>query len=131
MAAVGESPARVNYFSYDALQRRFVVVESTGTSYFTWDQNGMNLLSERDASGSVTAYYTHGYTPVDGIGSLVAAKHNEAGASYYKYPVYDHRGSVVRILDENGTPTAYFEYDAWGNQLKDQVLSGDFRGQFT
>jgi len=130
MAAVGESPATVNYFSYDALQRRFAVQEVSGLSYFTWDQNGMNLLCERDASGSVTAYYTHGYTPVDGIGSLVAAKRNEAGASYYQYPVYDHRGSVVRLLDENGTPTAYFEYDAWGNQLKDQVLSGTATNRF-
>ncbi len=130
MTAVGESPARVNYFSYDAMLRRFAVEESTGVSYFTWDANGMNLLAERDASGSVTAYYTHGYTPVDGIGSLVAAKRNEAGASYYQYPVYDHRGSVVRLLDENGTPTAYFEYDAWGNQLKDQVLSGTASNRF-
>jgi len=120
----------MNYFSYDAFMRRFAVQEASGLSYFTWDQNGMNLLCERDASGSVTAYYTHGYSDVDGIGSLVGAKRNEAGASYYQYPVYDHRGSVVRLLDENGTPTAYFEYDAWGTQLESNVVGGTGTNRF-
>jgi hypothetical protein len=94
----------LHQFTYDAMLRRSVVQDSGGIRYFTWDTGGMNLLCERDASASTTAYYTHGYTPIDGIGSLVASKQQEAGASYYQYPIYDHRGSVVRVVDEDGVP---------------------------
>ena len=120
----------LHQFLYDAMLRRHAVQDSGGLRYFTWDSNGMNLLCERDASDTVTAYYTHGYTPINGIGSLVAAKQEEAGASYYQYPVYDHRGSVVRLVDENGTPTAYYEYDAWGNELRDDVVGGTGTNRF-
>jgi len=113
-----------NYFWYDAMMRRYAMQDSSGLSYFTWDSNGMNLLAERDSAGSVTAYYTHGFAAVDGIGSAVAVKQNRFSASYYQYPVYDHRGTVVRLLDANGTPTAYYEYDAWGNQLRNDVVAG-------
>lgn len=29
----------MNYFYYDALQRRHAVLDSDGLSYFTWDRN--------------------------------------------------------------------------------------------
>ena len=90
------------YCTYDARMRRFAMEDSNGLSYFTWDANGMNLLQERDASGGVTAGYTHGYTPIDGIGSMVAASRTASGATYYQYPVYDHRGTVVRLTDGLG-----------------------------
>ena len=50
----------------------------------------------------MTAGYTHGYTPIDGIGSMVAANRTASGATYYQYPVYDHRGTVVRLTDGLG-----------------------------
>jgi RHS repeat-associated protein len=121
---------QTNRFWYDALMRRYAMEDSSGLSYFTWDANGMNLLAERDSTGSVTAYYTHGYTPVDGIGSMVAAKKNAYSATYYQYPVYDHRGTVVRLLDGNGGVSAYYEYDAWGNMLKDQTTAGISENRF-
>jgi hypothetical protein len=121
---------QTNRFWYDAMLRRCAMEDSSGLSYFTWDQNGMNLLAERDASGGTIAYYTHGYSVVNGIGTLVAAKREEAGASYYQYPVYDHRGTVMRLVDENGTPTAYYEYDAWGNELHDDVVGGTGTNRF-
>ena len=62
----------------------------------------MNLLAERDSSGSVTAEYVHGFAPIDGIGSLVAARKTVSGATSYQYPLFDHRGTVYRIVDENG-----------------------------
>jgi len=98
--------------------------DSNGLSYFTWDTNGMNLLQERDASGGVTAGYTHGYTPIDGIGSMVAANRTASGATYYQYPVYDHRGTVVRLTDADGeAAVATYEYDAWGTPLQASVSS--------
>jgi YD repeat-containing protein len=120
----------MNYFYYDAQLRRYAMQDSGGLRYFTWDSNGMNLLCERDAAGSVTAYYSHGYTPIDGIGSMVAAKQNAYSASYYQYPVYDHRGTVVRLVDQDGNPTAYYEYDAWGNEISDKVFGGVAENRF-
>ena len=63
-----------NYFFYDSRLRRYALQDSDGLRYFTWDAGGLNLLYEKDASGNVVAEYTHGYTPVAGIGSLVAAR---------------------------------------------------------
>jgi len=119
-----------NYFWYDAMMRRYAMQDSSGLRYFTWDQNGMNLLCERDNAGSMIAYYTHGYTPVDGIGSMVAAKQNRFSATYYQYPVYDHRGTVVRLLNDNGAVSAYYEYDAWGNVLRGDTVSGISENRF-
>lgn len=45
--------ARVNYFSYDALQRRLAVQEASGLSYFTWDQN--NIIMDCDSAYSQEA----------------------------------------------------------------------------
>ena len=121
-----------NYFWYDAMMRRYAMQDSSGLRYFTWDQNGMNLLCERDAAGSVSAYYTHGYTPVPGVGTMITAKRNEAGTSYYQFPVYGGagEGDVVRLVDENGNATAYYEYDAWGNFLREDVVAGTGTNRF-
>jgi len=89
------------------------VEDENGLSYFAWD--GMNLLSEQDSAGAVTADYAHGYAPIPGIGTLAGAKMENA---YYQYPVYDHRGTVSRLTDEGGNVVAYYEYDAWGNSLR-------------
>jgi len=113
-----------NYFYYDGKLRRYAMEDSDGLAYFTWDQNGMNLLTEFDAYGNTIAEYTHGYTPIDGIGSMVAAKRTDYTdpmfpVTYYQYPVYDGiHGDVHRMVDENGNVTAYYEYDPWGNRLQ-------------
>ncbi len=106
-----------NYFSYDALMRRDSIIDSTGTTYLQWDANGLNLLAERDASGSIVAEYTHGYSPVSGIGTMVAAKKVVNGTTYYQYPQYDHRGTVVGLTDKTGAVIASYEYNAFGEPL--------------
>jgi RHS repeat-associated protein len=37
---------------------------------------------------------------------------------------------VVRLVDENGTPVAYYEYDAWGSELRDDVVGGTGTNRF-
>jgi RHS repeat-associated protein len=108
------------YFHYDAL-RRCAVNDGSGMSYFTWDANGVNLLSECDESGTVTAKYTHGYTPIEGIGSLVQAELIDSGTSYYQYPVYDHRGSVAKLVDEDEATVGEYTYNAFGEILDETV----------
>ena len=72
----------MNYFHYDAQLRRYAMEDSDGLSYFTWDQHGLNLLAERDAAGTVTASYVHGESPVEGSGTLVAARKEGGGTSH-------------------------------------------------
>ena len=47
----GDALGSATYFAYDAELRRYAIEESTGLRYFTWDENGMNLLCERDTTG--------------------------------------------------------------------------------
>ena len=54
---------------------------------------------------------------VRNFGSLAGAKKIEGGDTYYQYPVYNHRGDVVRLTDQNGNTTATYEYNAWGEPL--------------
>ena len=98
--------------------------DSSGLRYFTWDQNGMNLLCERDSAGAVTAYYTHGFAAVDGIGSPVAVKQNRFGAAYFQYPGYDHKGNLTVVTDENGNEVARYNYTASGVTLTSEVTGG-------
>ena len=56
-------------------------------------------MAEHDNTGTITAKYTHGYTQVDGIGSMISATKEVGGATYYQYPIYDHRGTVVKLVD--------------------------------
>jgi hypothetical protein len=83
-------------------------------TYFTWDRDGLCPLLERDADGNITAEYVRGYSPVAGIGDALMVNVPVGGCTNRQYPIYDHRGNVVRITDQYGTPTGYFEYDPFG-----------------
>ena len=120
-----------NYFWYDAMMRRYAMQDSNGLSYFTWDSNGMNLLCERDSAGSVTAYYTHGFAAVDGIGSGIGQKLNQFGATYHEWDAgRDHRGSVYKRVDANGNITGNFNYDAWGVPLQEEEAGAETRFRY-
>ncbi len=108
-----------NYFHYDGMLRRYAMEDSDGLRYFTWDRNGLNLLVERDEAGEVLAEYKHGYVSVMGIGSMVYGKKTVSEATYYQYPVFDHRGTVYKVTDENGDVIGDYEYNAWGQPLLD------------
>ena len=105
------------YFHHDGTMRMYAMDDSGVVTYFTWDKSGLNVLSERDASGNVIAEYTHGDVPVAGSGSMVAAKKVESGTTYYQYPAYNHHGDVIKIVDENGAAADSYEYNAWGVPL--------------
>ena len=108
-----------NYFWYDAQLRRYAMQDSDGLRYFTWD--GLNLLVEQDDAGDVVAEYTHGTSPIEGIGTMVAAKKKVDGATYFQYAAYDHRGTVYRLVDENDNIIETREYNAWGMPLQRQL----------
>jgi RHS repeat-associated protein len=106
-----------NRFYYDADQRRYAMEDSNGLSYFTWDTNGLNLLEERDSEGAVVAEYTHGHTPIEGIGSVTAIRQVTPDGTYYMYPAYDHRGTVAKLCKRKALDGYYNLYpytNAWG-----------------
>ena len=119
----------MNHFYYDVQLHRCGIQDSDGLSYFRWDHNGVNLVSERTAAGTLTADYAHGYTRINGIGSLAAARKLNGGATY-QYPVYDHRGSVARLVDENESTTATYEYNAWGDVLCEEETDATSRFRY-
>ncbi len=110
-------------FYHDA-NMRMVAMDDAGTlTYYTWDRNGMNLLQERNASGTVTADYTHGYAPIDGSGTLAGAKKEASGVTYYQYPIINHHGDVVKVVDDNGAVKDSYVFNAWG-ELIGETTSG-------
>ncbi len=69
-----------------------------------------------------TAQYTHGCSPIPGIVTLLSAKKQETDeqqitTTFYQYPIYDHRGTVVRLTDENAAICATYKTNAWGLPL--------------
>ena len=119
-----------NYFYYDSKLRRYAMIDSGGLIYFSYGGCGLRTFVERDAAGAVTSEYVHGYSPVNGIGTMVAARKVAGGVNYYQYPVYDHRGTVVRLVDENANVVAYYEYSAWGQHLQEQESYPNVENRF-
>ena len=130
MRSIHYPSGTLKYFHYDSSLRRYALEDSNGLRYFTWDSNGTDLLTERNAEGEVVANYTHGYTPIDGIGSMVAAEKTAGTLTYYQYPIYDHRGTVMRIVDEDAQICGDFEYSAWGKPLHEEVNGAETRFRY-
>lgn len=105
-------------FHYDGQLSRLAVEKDGTVTYFCRD--GLNVLAEYEG-GAETVKYTHGATPINGIGSVVEAYH--AGGDY-DCPSYDWRGSVQDMTDANGTPTTYYEYNAFGREIKADRAAG-------
>ena len=111
------------YFNYDGLLRMYAMDDDGTMTYFTWDSNGLNPLAERDANGTVVAEYTHGHVSVPGAGSLVAAKKQAYGATYYHYPAHNHHGDAFVQTDETGAIAQSTRFNAWG-QVTHERASG-------
>ena len=104
------------YFYYDGLLNRYCEIQAGTAAYFLWDAK-YNLLDERNADGSLRARYANGFTPIKGIGSVVEVQRAAGGATYYQYPVMDHRGSVYATVDNGQNTQLTYTTDAFGRQL--------------
>jgi RHS repeat-associated protein len=90
---VSENGAVIQTNTYDATGRRIKKITPTRTI------NYIAGLIETDGSGSIiTAYKGVCFT--------------QGGINYY--PVYDNRGSVIKIVDGSGNVTAEYTYDNYG-----------------
>jgi YD repeat-containing protein len=102
-------------FYYDGKLNRYKMDKGGTIGYFLWD--GMNLLEERDSTGAIVAKYTHGETPIKGIGSVVEAKRITATTTYFQYLHTDHRGTVYAISDSAQDMIAAHPIDAFGRKI--------------
>lgn len=102
------------YFFYDGMLRRYamIAVGASQSTYFLWE--GMNLLQERNADGSVKEEHTNAQTPIAGIAQLVQTYRPAESASLKMiYPIMDWQGIAWR---------------GWGDAL-DAGANQDVRGK--
>jgi len=103
------------YFYYDSRLNRYCQNLAGAITYFLWDSR--NLLEERDSTGALNVRYTHGYTQIPGVGSVIEAQRTANGATYYQYLCMDHRGTVAAVTDISQNIQLAYTQDAFGRQL--------------
>jgi RHS repeat-associated protein len=82
---------------------------AAGVTQFLYD--GDKLIAEYDASGALTRRYVHG----PGVDEPVAVYEGPAlGIAGRRYTLPDERGSIVGLVNANGTTSAINTYDEYG-----------------
>lgn len=123
--------ASSTYFFYDGMLRRYAMIAAGASqaTYFLWE--GMNLLQERNADGTVKEEHTNVQTPIGGIAQLVETYRPAESASLKMiYPIMDWRGTITKWVQSDGTTVlASREYDAFGNIIPNSA-SGTWPGRF-
>jgi hypothetical protein len=137
--------ARKLVFTYDYLGRRVEkqVYPWNGSAYATsavtdrkFIYNGWNVVVEYDvlAGSALLRSYTWGldltgsFSATAGVGALVELTDHTVGKSYY--PAYDQNGNVVALVNDAGSVAAAYEYSAFGELMRKDILLGKAgRGQ--
>ncbi len=97
-------------YRYDALGRRVSKKDKNGRiRRYLYD--GYNLCQELDDKGRVIASYVYDL----GIDHPISMTRD--GKTYYF--LCDHLGSAIALTDDAGNILSEYEYDAWGNIIKE------------
>ncbi|MEJ1974196.1 MAG: RHS repeat-associated core domain-containing protein [Lacunisphaera sp.] len=124
-------------FKYDYLGRRTEKrVTNLDTSSETLARrflyDGWNLLTEIDANTPATLLRSYAwgldltgdFTKAGGVGALLRMTNYSSGSpgtSYY--PSYDGNGNIVSLINAtNGNIAAVYEYDPFGNYLRNEAI---------
>lgn len=116
------SRTRVRY-GYDALDRRIlreVYAEVGGTwgdpiSETHTIYAGDSPIAEVDGVGNVVKEMVWDPTRSGGIGGLLLLRVRDDYGDWHEYrPIYDFRGNVLAMVDEDGLIVERYEYDAFG-----------------
>ena len=96
--------------AYDPLGRLWQVSGgAAGATQFLYD--GDRLIAEYNGSGAMLRRYVHG----PGADEPVAVYEGSAlGTAGRRYTLPDERGSVIGLVNPDGTPSVINTYDAWG-----------------
>ena len=101
--------SRVHSFAYDGnnivLER---ITLANGETYTIENFWGNDLSGSEEDAGGVGGLLT---VSVDGV---------------YCFPCYDNNGNIVRYIGEDGSVTAQFTYDPYGNVLEQMDATADF-----
>ncbi len=105
-------------FDYDATGRRAYQVSDGQTNWLVYA--GPQVIAETDGNGTLLKSYLWG----PGIDNLLAyTRHEGTNATTYT-ALTDHLGSVLAMVNENGTVVESYRYDAWGRVLGVQDENG-------
>jgi len=97
-----------NEIEYDGLASRKSLIDSTGTTYYTWD--GINVLKTEDDQGSLKQRQVHGYAPIVSVGDISMMEISDA----VYIPVSDQPGTIWNLLDSAPAKANSYTYDAFG-----------------
>ncbi len=92
-------------YEYDANGLRTKRTNGTKTYEYYYTGGQLTVL-KRSGQSSIWFYYDASGTPY--------ALYYEGAYYYY---MTNAQGDVVAIVDSNGNPKVYYQYDAWGNEL--------------
>ena len=95
---------------YDPLGRLVQVTDGAGVqTHFLYD--GDRMIAEYNGSGTLLKRYVHG----PGADEPVAVYYGAGlGLANRRYMLPDERGSIVGLVDADGSTAARTRYDAWG-----------------
>ncbi len=96
------------YYRYDGMAGRVSTQESAGVTYYDWD--GINVIQEKDASGSVTERQVHGYAPIPSVGDI--ALMDKRG--HWRLCRSPTRWGRRAVLDPTAAVANTYTYDAFG-----------------
>jgi RHS repeat-associated protein len=107
---VGASGATNATLVYDPLGRLVQTSSPTGPStHFLYD--GDRIIAEYNGSGTLLRRYVHG----SGADQPAAVYEGAAlGVAGRRYMLPDERGSIIGLVNANGTPSVINRYDSWG-----------------
>lgn len=66
-----------------------------------------------------------------GVGGLVVATEHDGSTSESYFPTFDGNGNVSEYLDDEGAVVAHFEYDPFGNTVKNTDTNNKFAYRFS
>lgn len=104
----------VNY-AYSGDGRR--ISSKSGTTTINYLYDGLDVVLERNASGSVLASYLRNPGARGGIGGIISSQGLSKGTVPETYYSYDGIGSVANLSNTSGANITSFSYDAFGNLL--------------
>jgi len=111
-----------NEIRYDGLAMRASMVDSRGTTYYTWD--GIRVLTTRAGDGSLKHRQVHGNSPVPSVGDIALME--ILGVSYV--PDADQVGTLWQVLDGSGNLANSYAYDAFGvSRSVTEAVANPFR----
>lgn len=125
-----ETPQKRLVFSYDSFHRRLskTVYKRTQNTWKTVDQqlyfyDGHKEIGATDSTGKITQLRILGSTPHAEIGAALAI---ELQDQVYA-PLHDLFGNIVALIASNGSLTASYHYDSFGNHTTTTRLSNPWR----